>query len=152
MDEDIGHLPGTKEEKFDPYMLPFINAMKERMGGGEFVRKMQGDGAIRSHLVGFMRSMTFHDSLVICDESQNLKKQQAKAVSTRLAFNSRMIFCGDWRDQCDIRGESGLKYLIDTIGQRPYSKIIEFTTADIYFPLIRDVVETFERHERSQAN
>lgn len=91
----LGHLPGTLEEKLDPYMAPFKQILKK-------ITYDLPETRVSFQAVGFSRGITYDNSVVIIDECQNLSFNQLKLLMTRLGKDSKMILCGD-PDQTDIK-------------------------------------------------
>ncbi|WP_353256375.1 PhoH family protein [Hyphomonas sp.] len=110
--EKLGFLPGTLEEKVDPYMLPIWDALRELMGQEQMERRMQR-GEIEVAPIAFMRGRTLKNAFVIVDEAQNTTVAQMKMVLTRLGRDSRMVVTGD-PGQVDLPGSqpSGLKHAL----------------------------------------
>jgi len=110
--EKLGFLPGTLEEKVDPYMLPIWDALRELMGQEQMERRMTR-GEIEVAPIAFMRGRTLKNAFVIVDEAQNTTVAQMKMVLTRLGRDSRMVVTGD-PGQVDLPGSqpSGLKHAL----------------------------------------
>ena len=110
--EKLGFLPGTLEEKVDPYMLPIWDALRELMGQEQMERRMSR-GEIEVAPIAFMRGRTLKNAFVIVDEAQNTTVTQMKMVLTRLGRDSRMVVTGD-PGQVDLPGSqpSGLKHAL----------------------------------------
>ena len=110
--EKLGFLPGTLEEKVDPYMLPIWDALRELMGQEQMERRMSR-GEIEVAPIAFMRGRTLKNAFVIVDEAQNTTVPQMKMVLTRLGRDSRMVVTGD-PGQVDLPGSqpSGLKHAL----------------------------------------
>ena len=92
--ERLGFLPGTLQEKVDPYLRPLYDALYE-MIESEKVEKLLERGVIEVAPIAFMRGRTLNDSFIIVDEAQNTSGEQMKMVLTRLGFNSKMVVTGD---------------------------------------------------------
>ena len=92
--EKLGFLPGTLEEKVDPYMQPIWDALWEFMGK-ERVERRIARGEIEVAPLAFMRGRTLKNAFVIVDEAQNTSVAQMKMVLTRLGRDSRMVVTGD---------------------------------------------------------
>lgn len=108
--ENLGFLPGTFEEKVNPYMMPLYDAMDKLVGKeGPFKEKILLSTEIAP--LAYLRGRTFEDSVCLFDEAQNASTMQLKLFLTRLGNNSKMIITGDPR-QSDLRGPVAL---IDTV-------------------------------------
>ena len=92
---DIGHLPGTLEEKQEIYELPYKSICAEIFNDPDAYIKMKEAGVLKFMLTSFVRGITLDNSIVIVDEFQNLSAHEADSVITRLGKYSRLLLCGD---------------------------------------------------------
>src|SRR5207249_2397303 len=92
--ERLGFLPGTLQEKVDPYLRPLYDALYE-MIEAEKVEKLLERSVIEVAPIAFMRGRTLNDSFIIMDEAQNSTSEQMKMILTRQGFNSKMVVTGD---------------------------------------------------------
>ena len=92
--ESLGFLPGTLNEKVDPYLRPLYDALSDMLGTDQ-LRRYMGDGTIEVAPLAYMRGRTLNDAFVILDEAQNTTEQQMKMFLTRLGFNTTMVITGD---------------------------------------------------------
>lgn len=108
---DIGYLPGSMEEKLDPY-LQAIYQNFYLLDKKEKINKLLQEGVIEIIPFCYMRGRTFLKSFVIIDEIQNCKTMETKMVLERIGKGSKMILCGD-KDQIDLpkNVESGVEFL-----------------------------------------
>ena len=129
--EKLGFLPGTLEEKVDPYMLPIWDSLRELMGQEQMERRM-ARGEIEVAPIAFMRGRTLKNAFVIVDEAQNTTAAQMKMVLTRLGRDSRMVITGD-PDQVDLPGSqiSGLKQALRILGHVDGITVHTLTAADV---------------------
>lgn len=129
--EKLGFLPGTLEEKVDPYMLPIWDSLRELMGQEQMERRM-ARGEIEVAPIAFMRGRTLKNAFVIVDEAQNTTAAQMKMVLTRLGRDSRMVITGD-PDQVDLSGnqESGLKQALRILANVEGISVQRLTAADV---------------------
>ena len=104
--ESLGFLPGTLEEKLDPYVRPLYDALFD-MVDAERAATMVEQGVIEIAPLAFMRGRTLNDAFVILDEAQNTTPEQMKMFLTRLGFRSTFVVTGD-TTQRDIAGTGGL--------------------------------------------
>ena len=88
--ERLGFLPGTLNDKIDPYLRPLFDALGEMMEP-ELVVKLMDTGGIEVAPLAYMRGRTLNDSFIILDEAQNTTPEQMKMFLTRLGFGSRMV-------------------------------------------------------------
>jgi phosphate starvation-inducible PhoH-like protein len=137
--ESFGFLPGELEDKFRPYLEPFMDVLNERLGRG-FVECAIKSGKIIASPLSFMRGRTFRDAIVILDEAQNVTPTQMAMFLTRIGENSKMIIDGDWA-QKDIGGISGLQDAVRRLRSVPSIGIVEFGIDDIVrHGIIRDIL------------
>jgi PhoH-like ATPase len=121
--EDNGYLPGSYQEKMQPWLVPIRDNMRKVYNHPDKLKKMEDDGIIELVSLTHFRGRTFDDSVCIIDEFQNLTKPQLRMAIGRLGINSIMIFCGD-RYQVD------LKYFNDSaIHDVPILKTSEYVYA-----------------------
>lgn len=92
--ERLGFLPGTLQEKVDPYLRPLYDALYDLMDQ-ERVDRCLEKNIIEIAPIAFMRGRTLNDSFIIMDEAQNTTSEQMKMFVTRLGFNSRAVITGD---------------------------------------------------------
>lgn len=105
--ESLGYLPGTMEEKLQPYLRPLYDALGDRLGGKR-LKALMGDGSIEIAPIAYMRGRTLNNSFIVIDEAQNCTYAQIKMLLTRLGWHSTMVITGD-PDQSDLLpGLSGL--------------------------------------------
>ena len=105
--ESLGYLPGTLEEKLDPYVRPLYDALFDMtdMGKGNALIEQ---GVIEIAPLAFMRGRTFNNAFVILDEAQNTTPEQMKMFLTRLGFSSKFVVTGD-ASQRELSGVGGLE-------------------------------------------
>jgi len=105
--ESLGFLPGTLQEKLDPYVRPLYDALFD-MTDMEKGNALIEQGVIEIAPLAFMRGRTFNDAFVILDEAQNTTPDQMKMFLTRLGFHSTFVVTGD-TSQRDVLGQNGLE-------------------------------------------
>ena len=125
--EKLGFLPGEKEEKYEPYLQPFREALEERLGKTvlEYYLKV---GKVEAAPLAYMRGRTFKNCLMILDEAQNTTPVQMKMFLTRAGEGSRIVVNGDL-DQKDIHGPSGLQHAIKKL--RHIAVVADFGVKDV---------------------
>lgn len=130
-DESWGALPGELEDKFKPYIEPFLETLYDRLGKShaEYLIKR---GRIIAKPLAFLRGCTFKDStFVILDEAQNVSKAQFMCYLTRIGTGGvKMVVAGDC-EQSDLRGKSGLADAVERLGGIQGIGTEEFTEEDI---------------------
>lgn len=100
--EDNGYLPGSLNEKMEPWLVPIRSNMRKVYNKPQILEKMENDNHIELVSLAHFRGRTFDKSIVIVDEFQNLTKQQLGMVLGRLGKGSTMILCGD-PQQIDLK-------------------------------------------------
>jgi phosphate starvation-inducible PhoH-like protein len=108
----LGFLPGSLDEKFDPYLEAFQENLSKCYNKAK-IDELIKDKKVIALPVQFIRGKTVDDILVV-EEAQNLTKAEMLAILTRLGKNGRIIINGDL-EQTDIRngGDNGLRYVIE---------------------------------------
>lgn len=109
--KSIGSLPGEIDDKFKPWSLPLLEKLNELIPP-VVSNKLIDEHLIKSIPVNFVRGLTFHDSFVIVDESQNLTKEELVTILTRFGQRTKYIVIGDGM-QRDIGCKSGFKDVFD---------------------------------------
>lgn len=104
---DIGHLPGTLEEKLMKFEEPYQDILWELVGRSSTYQDMKESGLIEFHSTSFLRGLTWDNAIVIVDEAENFTFHEIDNVMTRLGQNTRIIFTGDIR-QTDLDGSRKL--------------------------------------------
>jgi phosphate starvation-inducible PhoH-like protein len=147
--ERLGFLPGTMDEKVDPYMRPMYDALYDMMPG-EKVMKRRDDGEIEVAPLAYMRGRTLANAFIILDEAQNTTPMQMKMILTRMGENSRMVVTGD-PSQTDLPlgTKSGLKDVMELIGVIEGARTVEFTHADVVrHHLVTQLVRAYNARDR----
>jgi phosphate starvation-inducible PhoH-like protein len=140
--ERLGYLPGTLEEKIDPYLRPLY----DMMATGEVARRTER-GVIEVAPLAFMRGRTLNDSFVILDEAQNTTSDQMRMFLTRLGFDSKAVVTGDIT-QTDLPRDtvSGLVEARDVLFGIPGIAFVEFTEKDVVrHPLVQEIIRAYEK-------
>ena len=109
--ESLGFLPGTFQEKTDPYMLPLFDCIG-RLVGWEGPQRERVDRSIEVAPLAYMRGRTFDNSVCIFDEAQNATTTQLKLFLTRFGENSKIIVTGD-PNQSDLKGPVALLEIVE---------------------------------------
>lgn len=147
---DIGFLPGNAEEKKDMYTIPYRNICTELFNDKASWNKLITNNNIMFESTSFIRGATFDDSIIIVDEMQNLTFHELDSVITRVGKNSKIIFCGDYR-QTDFRFEDekeGIFKFIKILEQMRNFSTIQFGWDDIVRSgMVRDYIMTKEMLE-----
>ena len=113
--EHLGFLPGTLQEKVDPYLRPLYDALFDMIDPDK-VEKLLENNVIEIAPLAFMRGRTLNDCFIILDEAQNTTVEQMKMILTRQGFNSKMVVTGD-QTQIDLPTgrKSGLLNALDVL-------------------------------------
>src|SRR6056300_1842571 len=106
VDEELGFLPGTMEEKMAPWTRPIFDVLREYFNARE-IEGMISEGIIEIAPLAYMRGRTFKDAYIIADEMQNATPNQMKMLLTRLGEQSMMAVTGDL-NQADRLKDNGL--------------------------------------------
>lgn len=129
---EIGHLPGTLEEKMMAYELPYRDIFGELMGRESTYENMKKRGILEFMSTSFVRGLTWDNSIVIIDEFQNMTWFEIDNILTRVGENTRVLICGDDKYQCDLKKEKTCaKKLIDTATRMSEFGLVEFTREDV---------------------
>src|ERR1700674_3243781 len=145
--ERLGFLPGTLQEKVDPYLRPLYDALYDMLEN-ERVEKLLERNVIEVAPIAFMRGRTLNDSFIIRDEAQNSTSEQMKMVLTRQGFNSKMVVNGDIT-QIDLPSgkRSGLLDVIDVLRGVEGISFIHFDERDVVrHSLVQRIVKAYERY------
>jgi phosphate starvation-inducible protein PhoH len=132
VDEELGFLPGTLEEKMAPWMRPLYDILYQHISPKE-VQHLIEEKVIEICPLGFMRGRTFKNCQIVADEMQNCTQTQMKMLLTRIGENTRLFVTGDL-EQCDRHGErNGLEDFLDKIHGRRSNSIssVEFEVKDV---------------------
>ena len=144
--ESLGFLPGTLEEKLDPYVRPLYDALFD-MTDMEKGNALIEQGVIEIAPLAFMRGRTLNDAFVILDEEQNTTPEQMKMFLTRLGFSSKFVVTGD-ATQRDLLGKSGLDQAREVLDGIEGISFIDLDRNDIVrHSLVARIVDAFARGE-----
>ncbi len=145
--ERLGFLPGTLQEKVDPYMRPLYDALHDLLEADKLERFLEKD-IIEVAPLAFMRGRTLNDSFVILDEAQNTTSEQMKMFLTRLGFNSKAVITGDITqiDLPDSR-KSGLVEAIDVVGRIEGIELVYFDERDVVrHNLVQRIIKAYDEY------
>jgi phosphate starvation-inducible PhoH-like protein len=132
VDEELGFLPGTLEEKMAPWVRPIYDILYNFITPNE-VKALMEDKVIEIAPLGYMRGRTFKNSWIVADEMQNSTISQMKMLMTRLGENSRLVITGDLEQYDNVGDINGLEDFLNKFRGRQSSSIssFEFNTYDI---------------------
>ena len=149
--EKLGFLPGTLNEKIDPYLRPLFDALHD-MIDIETIPRMMQSGIIEVAPLAFMRGRTLNDAFIILDEAQNTTPEQMKMFLTRLGFGSKMVITGDVT-QIDLPNgqHSGLRVVRDILKGIDDIAFLELTAEDVVrHRLIGDIVKAYDKFDEAK--
>jgi phosphate starvation-inducible protein PhoH and related proteins len=143
--EKLGFLPGSMEEKVNPYLRPLYDALHDMLDF-ERAEQMVHKGIIEVAPLAFMRGRTLNDSFVILDEAQNTTSEQMKMFLTRLGYNSKAVVTGDVT-QTDLPSgaRSGLAEAREVLSGIEGIRMCYFSDADVVrHPLVQQIIRAYE--------
>ena len=146
--ERLGFLPGTLQQKIDPYMRPLYDALYDMLDADKLDRFLE-KGIIEVAPLAFMRGRTLNDSFVILDEAQNTTSEQMKMFVTRLGFNSKAVITGDIT-QIDLPNarRSGLLEAIDVLKNVQGLSFVYFDESDVVrHHLVQRIIRAYDEHK-----
>jgi len=149
--EHLGFLPGTLNEKIDPYLRPLFDALHD-MIDIETIPRMMQSGIIEVAPLAYMRGRTLNDAFIILDEAQNTTPEQMKMFLTRLGFGSKMVITGDVT-QIDLPNgqHSGLRVVRDILKDIDDIALLELTAEDVVrHRLIGDIVKAYDKFDEAK--
>ena len=144
VDEDLGFLPGTLEQKMAPWTRPIFDVLREYFTARE-LSGMIDEGIIEISPLAYMRGRTFKKSFILADEMQNATPNQMKMLLTRIGTGSRMVVTGDLH-QADRISDNGLVKFVEYLDDKQLSRldIVRFAKGDIErHEAVREVLEIY---------
>ncbi len=148
--ESLGFLPGTLQEKLDPYVRPLYDALFD-MTDMERGNSLIEQGVIEIAPLAFMRGRTMNDAFVILDEAQNTTPEQMKMFLTRLGFNSKFVVTGD-ASQKDLKGASGLDHARRVLTGVPDIDFVDLDRNDIVrHTLVARIVDAYNEDAEARS-
>lgn len=150
--ERLGFLPGTLQEKIDPYLRPLYDALHDMLDA-EKIEKLMERSVIEVAPIAFMRGRTLNDSFIILDEAQNCTPEQMKMILTRQGFNSKSVVTGDLT-QIDLPNgrRSGLLDAAEILREVEGISFVHFDEKDVVrHSLVQRIVRAYEKHSENVA-
>ncbi len=150
--ERLGFLPGTLQEKVDPYLRPLYDALYDMLDAEKVERYLER-GTIEIAPIAFMRGRTLNSSFVILDEAQNTTSEQMKMFLTRLGFDSKAVITGDIT-QIDLPSgkRSGLLEAIEVVAGIKGLVFIYFNEKDVVrHSLVQSIIKAYECYAAQNA-
>ncbi|WP_120521395.1 PhoH family protein [Arthrobacter celericrescens] len=148
--ERLGFLPGTLNDKIDPYLRPLYDALHD-MIDPESIPRLMAAGTIEVAPLAYMRGRTLNDAFIILDEAQNTTPEQMKMFLTRLGFGSKMVVTGDVT-QVDLPfgSSSGLRVVREILDG---IEDVNFTILDagdvVRHRLVADIVSAYSEWDEN---
>jgi phosphate starvation-inducible protein PhoH and related proteins len=149
--ERLGFLPGTLQEKVDPYLRPLYDALYDLLEQDR-VDKMLERNVIEVAPLAFMRGRTLNDAFIIMDEAQNTTSEQMKMFLTRLGQNSKAVITGDVT-QIDLPNpkKSGLVEALEILRGVDGIRFCHFEDGDVVrHHLVQRVIRAYDNFGRAQ--
>src|ERR1700727_1423224 len=146
--ERLGFLPGTLQDKIDPYLRPLYDALYDMLDPEKVDRYLEKN-VIEIAPIAFMRGRTLNDSFVILDEAQNTTSEQMKMFVTRLGFNSKAVITGDVT-QIDLPNarRSGLLEAVDILKRVEGLTFVYFDEGDVVrHHLVQRIIRAYDEHK-----
>jgi phosphate starvation-inducible PhoH-like protein len=149
--ERLGFLPGTLNDKIDPYLRPLYDALNEMMDP-DIVPKLMATGTIEVAPLAYMRGRTLNDSFVVLDEAQNTTPEQMKMFLTRLGFGTKMVVTGDIT-QVDLpQGASGLRLVTRVLDGIEDIHFARLTSDDVVrHSLVGRIVDAYSEYDERRT-
>lgn len=146
VDEEHGFLPGTLNQKMEPWTRPIFDVFEEYYHPKE-IQSMIEDGIIEIAPLAMMRGRTFKNSFIIADECQNTSASQMKMLLTRIGENSRMVVTGDL-NQADRPKENGLLEFCNLYSKNNDYKMIAMVKFDVKdverHPVVKEILKIYK--------
>jgi phosphate starvation-inducible PhoH-like protein len=149
--ERLGFLPGTLNEKIDPYLRPLYDALHDMLDP-ESIPRLMAAGTIEVAALGYLRGRSLNDAYVILDEAQNTSPEQMKMFLTRLGFGSKMVVTGDIT-QVDLPSgtASGLRIVRDILDGIEDVHFAYLDSSDVVrHKLVSRIVDAYAQYDEEQ--
>ena len=143
-EEAIGFIPGSVEEKMDPYMFSFTYLIDKIFNKKGKSKDLIGSGLVEVMPLAFIRGVNIERAIIIIDEAQNLTMDLFKTTITRLGEGSKIILLGDIEQiDMDRKSNSGFEKLCNLFNESNIVKIVRFTDEDcVRNPIIPEILKT----------
>lgn len=131
---NIGFLPGSQEEKLEPFETPYKDILSDLLKKHDAYDSMKATQKIKFMPTSFVRGLTWNNCIVIIDEIQNCQFHEINSVITRLGDNSKLIICGDIAQNDLVFNKyetSGFEKALGIFSKMSSIDIINFTQHDI---------------------
>ena len=150
--ERLGFLPGSLQEKVDPYLRPLYDALYDLLDADK-VDKLLERNVIEVAPLAFMRGRTLSEAFIIMDEAQNTTVEQMKMFVTRLGNGSKAVITGDLT-QIDLPSsrKSGLLDAVQVLDGVEGIQFCHFENQDVVrHHLVQRIVRAYEGQGRAQT-
>jgi phosphate starvation-inducible PhoH-like protein len=150
--ERLGFLPGTLEEKVDPYLRPLFDALHDMIEPDKLAR-LVADDVIEVAPLAFLRGRTLNECFIVLDEAQNTTPEQMKMFLTRMGFGAKVIVTGD-PTQTDLpRGQkSGLRDALELVQGIRGIGTVEFSDADVVrHRVVAALIRAYDARDRARS-
>jgi len=149
VDEEHGFLPGTLNQKMEPWTRPIMDVFEEYYHPKEIARMLE-DGVIEISPLAYMRGRTFKHAFIVADEMQNATPSQMKMLLTRIGEGSRMVVTGDL-NQADRPRENGLVDFVKLYEGFQNNKLVDmvwFEACDIErHPVVKEILSIYKEND-----
>ena len=141
--EELGFLPGNVDEKILPYMNSYTSNLTKIFGSSLVTKSLIEKKVIEFYPISYIRGVTFSNSIIICDETQNITMSMFKTLITRIGMNSKYIFLGDPEQVDRVKvSESCLSKLPELFNGEDFIETIKFGEEDcVRNPIIPRILE-----------
>ena len=151
----LGSLPGTVDEKFNPFMMPLYDKLDELLPLPQS-KYLETNGFIEALPINFLRGATWNDKIIIADESQNYSTKELVTLLTRIGENTKMFICGDAM-QSDIGNKSGFTKVYDLFNNKESEErgiyCFQFDEEDIMrSEILKYIVATFKKLDKTNLH
>ncbi|MGB5953335.1 MAG: PhoH family protein [Ornithinimicrobium sp.] len=150
--ERLGFLPGSLNDKIDPYLRPLYDALHD-MVDPDSIPRLMASGMVEVAPLAYMRGRTLNDAFIILDEAQNTSAEQMKMFLTRLGFGSKMVVTGDVT-QVDLPGgtTSGLRVVQNILSGVEDVHFSQLDSGDVVrHALVSAIVEAYGRFDAGDS-
>ena len=150
--ERLGFLPGTLEEKIDPYLRPLFDALYDMLEV-ERTQRLVEEHIIEIAPLAFLRGRTLNESFIVLDEAQNTTPAQMKMFLTRMGYGAKVVITGDITQTDLPPGQrSGLRDALDLVEGIRGIGTIHFTDADVVrHPLVAALIRAYDARDRARS-
>lgn len=150
VDEEMGFLPGTEDEKFAAWITPYLEVLNGKLGKKK-VESYMRVGKIVARPLMMLRGMTFRNAVVLLDEAQNTTPRQMKMFMTRIGEGSTLVIDGDM-EQSDLGGGivNGLQVSTRLFQASAHFGRVSFGLEHIERdPIVKDILLAWREYELS---